>query len=77
MNTSSEYGFRNPYATTIIYSTVSDSGEPAKFGFWKFYKTTVYLKIGIRNQRKLPVTRDQHRSVNLRLNDFDSEIRAA
>ncbi len=33
MNTSLEYGFRNPNATTIIYSTVSDSREPARFGF--------------------------------------------
>ncbi len=33
MNTSSEYGFRNPNATTIIYSGVSDSREPARFGF--------------------------------------------
>ncbi len=33
MNISSEYGFRNANATTIIYSTVSDSREPARFGF--------------------------------------------
>ncbi len=32
MNTSLEYGFRNTNATTIIYSTVSDSREPARFG---------------------------------------------
>ncbi len=42
MNTRSEYGFRKLNATTIIYSTVSDSGEPARFGFGKFNKTTVY-----------------------------------
>ncbi len=42
MNPGSEYGFRNPNATKIINSTVSDSGEPARFGFWKFNKTTVY-----------------------------------
>ncbi len=42
MSTSSEYGYRNPDATTIIYSTVSDSGELARFGFGKFNKTTVY-----------------------------------
>ncbi len=33
MNTSSEYGFRNPNATTIIHSTVSDTRKPARFGF--------------------------------------------
>ncbi len=33
MNTSSEYGFKNPNATMIIYSTVLDSGETASFGF--------------------------------------------
>ncbi len=33
MNTSLEYGFRNPNATTVIYSTVSDSREPVRFGF--------------------------------------------
>ncbi len=33
MNTSSEYGFKNPYATTIIYSTLSDSGETASYDF--------------------------------------------
>ncbi len=33
MNTGLEYGFRNRNATTIIYSTVSDSGEPARFDF--------------------------------------------
>ncbi len=33
MNTSLEYDFRNPNATTIIYSIVSDSREPARFGF--------------------------------------------
>ncbi len=56
MNTNSEYGFRNPNATTVIYCTVLDSGETARFGFWKFNKTTVYKKNGIRNQRKLPVS---------------------
>ncbi len=34
-----------PYAITVIYSTVSDSGETARFGFWKFNKTTVYKKL--------------------------------
>ncbi len=33
MNTSLECLFRNPNATTIIHSTVSDSREPARFGF--------------------------------------------
>ncbi len=42
MNTSLDYGFRNPNATAIIYSAVSDSREPARFGFENFKKTTVY-----------------------------------
>ncbi len=56
MNTSSEYGFKNPNATTIIYSTVSDSREPAMFGFENLTKQRFTKKIGIRNQRKLLVS---------------------
>ncbi len=45
MNTSLEYGFRNPNATTIIYSTVSDSGEPARFGFENLTKQRFTKKL--------------------------------
>ncbi len=45
MNTSLEYGFRNPNATTIIYSTVSDSREPARFFFENLTKQQFTKKI--------------------------------
>ncbi len=45
MNTSSEYGFRNPNATTVIYSTVSDSREPARFGFENLTKQRFTKKL--------------------------------
>ncbi len=45
MNTSSEYGFRNPNATTIIYPTVSDSREPARFGFENLTKQRFTKKL--------------------------------
>ncbi len=45
MNTSSEYGFRNPNVTTIIYSTVSDSREPERFGFENLTKQRFTKKL--------------------------------
>ncbi len=45
MNTSLEYGFRNPNATTIIYSTVSDSREPARCGFENLTKQQFTKKL--------------------------------
>ncbi len=45
MNTSLEYGFRNPNATTTIYSTVSDSREPARFGFENLTKQRFAKKL--------------------------------
>ncbi len=45
MNTSVEYGFRNPNETTIIYSTVSDSREPARFGFENLTKQRFTKKL--------------------------------
>ncbi len=45
MNTSLEYGLRNPNATTIIYSTFSDSREPARFGFENLTKQRFTKKL--------------------------------
>ncbi len=45
MNTSLEYGFRNPNVTTIIYSAVSDSREPARFGFENLTKQRFTKKL--------------------------------
>ncbi len=45
MSTSLEYGFRNPNATMIIYSTVLDSREPARFGFENLTKQRFTKKL--------------------------------
>ncbi len=45
MNTSLEYGFRNPNVTTIIYSTVTDTREPARSGFENLTKHRLTKKL--------------------------------
>ncbi len=47
MNTSLEYGFGNTNATTIIYSVVSDSREPARFGFENLTKQRFTKKLAL------------------------------
>ncbi len=55
MNTSSEYGFRNPNATTIIYSAVSDSVEPARCGFENLTNQRFTKKLAFENSENYPL----------------------
>ncbi len=45
MDTRLEYGFRNTNATTIIYSTISDSRETARFAFENLTKQRFTKKL--------------------------------